>query len=219
MRSEMNSYLHLFVTGIVIMVIFMYQRHRLNEMNTMIETQARQIDELKRANEADNNLFNILQDRLAVMDDKVLRSADKKVDIPNDVLLKLSHEIDSKVRGYLLDEKGKVNWLKLVSSVDIKPTTEVTHHISLRLDNIETHVAQLIKTGQYLAEHSLLLETANVCVFTPTDECPRGMKPLNRFALGTFHAEGKLPQGYLDSGPFNDNGWKWMQGGLCCLHT
>lgn len=70
----------------------------------------------------------------------------------------------------------------------------------------------------YLANKAVLAENANLCVFSNTDNCPPHMTKFATFGVIGHSGESPLPTGYYLGGSFNDNGWNWIHGGLCCTN-
>lgn len=205
------------LTSLIILILFVYHQSRLGALQATIADQSRQLEDLARGLTADSTQATALQNRINAMESK-FSMKDVKAEVSREVQGKLAHEVDAKVRALLMDERGKVNWAKLASSADMNPGAEVARHLLSSMETLDKRLADLAGHQQVLFDHALLLGGSNVCVMSSSDGCPHNMVASTQFALGHFQAEGKVMTGYLNSGAFNDNGWQWLQGSLCCTH-
>lgn len=86
-----------------------------------------------------------------------------------------------------------------------------------RVTALTTKFDALNNAQLYLASKALIMENANVCIFSNTENCPPNMKKMATFGFIGHSGESPVPTGYYLGGPFNDNGWNWIHGGLCCV--
>jgi hypothetical protein len=105
-----------------------------------------------------------------------------------------------------------------LSAEQVEILTNQITFVNDRVNNIGTEIQALNNAQLYLAGKALLLET-NVCVFSQAEACPPGMKKVGTFGVIEHSAEHLIPSGYFKGGKFNDNGWDWLHGGMCCVET
>lgn len=88
--------------------------------------------------------------------------------------------------------------------------------VNERVTKIATQFDQVNNAQLYLASKAVIAENANVCVFSNTENCPPHMRKFATFGIIGHSGDMPIPTGYYQGGPFNDNGWNWIHGGLCC---
>lgn len=88
--------------------------------------------------------------------------------------------------------------------------------VNERVTKMATQFDQLNNAQVFLASKAVLSENANVCVFSNTETCPPHMRKFATFGIIGHSGDMPIPNGYYQGGPFNDNGWNWIHGGLCC---
>eukprot|EP00600_Ochromonadales_sp_CCMP1393_P004088 CAMPEP_0174992146 /NCGR_PEP_ID=MMETSP0004_2-20121128/22348_1 /TAXON_ID=420556 /ORGANISM="Ochromonas sp., Strain CCMP1393" /LENGTH=172 /DNA_ID=CAMNT_0016246099 /DNA_START=242 /DNA_END=760 /DNA_ORIENTATION=+ len=94
----------------------------------------------------------------------------------------------------------------------------LTAQISFVNDRVTEVVQQIdgLNRGQsFLASKALIMEN-NVCVLAHNDACPPNMKKVGTFGLIEHNPENLIPVGFVRGEAFNNNGWNWLHGGLCC---
>ncbi len=201
--------------GLIATLLFFYQNSRLQDMQSIIDAQDIQLAELHRAS-GNNALTFALQRRLEAVEIELAGVHSIKQEIVQEISKDVSQEVESTVRALLLDSQGHVNWIELASNADLNPSAETSRKLALSIEDLEKRMIVMTNDHQFLTEHSLLLTGPNTCVLSALDGCPHNMVASTRFALGNFQRDGKVLDGFQESGTFNDNGWTWLQGLLCC---
>lgn len=88
--------------------------------------------------------------------------------------------------------------------------------VNERVTKVATQFDQLNNAQIFLANKAIMAENANVCVFSNTENCPPHMRKFATFGIIGHSGDMPIPAGYYQGGAFNDNGWNWIHGGLCC---
>lgn len=112
----------------------------------------------------------------------------------------------------------------VVAPVEVVFTVEEKKVLNGQVELLDTRVRELVdlynnRVGKAIAElskKSLMLD-ANACVLSPTETCPSGLTKTATFGIISYPHENRIPKGYYHGGSFNDHGWKWLHGGLCCI--
>jgi len=112
----------------------------------------------------------------------------------------------------------------VVVPAEVVFTVEEKKMLNGQVEFLDNRVRELIdlynnRVGKAIAELSkkaFMLDT-NACVLSPTEICPSGLTKTATFGIISYPHENRLPRGYYHGGPFNDAGWKWLHGGLCCI--
>lgn len=129
-------------------------------------------------------------------------------------------ELESKIPAIIEQPAPPV----VVAPAELVFTVEEKKVLNGQVELLDTRVRELIdlynnRVGKAIADLSkkaLMLDT-NACVLSPTDTCPSGLTKTATFGIINYPNENRIPKGYYHGGSFNENGWKWLHGGLCCM--
>lgn len=86
-----------------------------------------------------------------------------------------------------------------------------------RTSSIANRVDLIVTAQNNLAVKALIMENTNVCVMSSTDACPPRMVKVATFGIIAHSGQNAVPTGYFIGGPFNENGWNWLHGSMCCM--
>lgn len=86
-----------------------------------------------------------------------------------------------------------------------------------RVNAITARFDDVNNAHNIVASRAMMLENTNVCVFSSTESCPPRMKKMATFGIIAHSGENPVPPGYYLGGAYNDVGWNWFHGGLCCM--
>lgn len=86
-----------------------------------------------------------------------------------------------------------------------------------RVTAVSNRLDAVVTAQNNLAIKAMTMENTNICVFSSTETCPPRMQKAATFGIIAHSGNSPVPPGYYMGGPFNDNGWNWMHGGLCCM--
>lgn len=86
-----------------------------------------------------------------------------------------------------------------------------------RVNAVAARFDALNNAQNIIASRAMMLENTNVCVFSSTESCPPRMRKMATFGIIAHSGESPVPPGYYLGGAYNDAGWNWFHGGLCCM--
>lgn len=129
-------------------------------------------------------------------------------------------ELESKIPAVIQQPAPPV----VVAPAELVFTVEEKKVLNGQVELLDTRVRELIdlynnrvgKTIADLSKKALMLDT-NSCVLSPTETCPSGLTKTATFGIISYPHDNRIPKGYYHGGPFNENGCKWLHGGLCCV--
>ncbi|RYH09248.1 hypothetical protein EON65_40310 [archaeon] len=203
------------VVGIVFTVLFMYNHTQLASLRIVIEEQSKKIDALQHTKGADETLILSLQSKVSFFESKL--GDNRQSPLSDEVRHQIDQTITDRARSLILNEKGQVNWLQLAHAADFNPSTEVVRELVHSIENVERVAINLETDLRYLLDNALILAGTNACIISAPDACPQHMIGTSHVMVGALQPEGKVPLGYQNVGTFNDQGWQWLQGVLCCV--
>ena len=105
----------------------------------------------------------------------------------------------------------------LADAGQLQAVTDQVIFVNDRVTNIAERVDAVINAQNNLARKSMIMEGTNICIFTSTDACPPRMQKAATFGIIAHLGASPIPPGYYIGGAFNDNGWNWIHGGMCCM--
>lgn len=203
------DFLVLLVFGTLCMGLMMIMYRKNSELSEAIQRNEDRIKDFERS-------------RNSVEDDSLIRKRLSNTESRVTFLEKLAkiHTADLaevKTRG------GPVEQSKVNTAASPTVTAEQMQVLSNQIIFVNDRVTKLdssfdaVNNAQiYLASKAVMMENSNVCIFSNTDNCPPHLKKFATFGIIAHSGDNALPTGYYMGGSFNDNGWNWIHGSLCC---
>lgn len=205
------EYIILIVFGVLFSGILLVMFQKNAELHDLIQKHEEKIQNMEKyINPIEND--SLIRQRLSNTESRV--TAVEK--------LLRSHTSDIDILAKRLKENNQASAVAgvVAGGATAEQIQALSNQIIFVNDRVSTVAAQVesVNAAQtYLATKSVMFENANICVLSGTENCPPNMRKMATFGIIGHSGDSPIPKGYFVSGPFNDNGWNWVHGGLCCV--